>query len=143
MSLEILKYIADSPPAEHGGFHENTIAAAKWALAEIARISTNYAKLHGCVQAYIQADPQIRGEAYRDLAGTMEHLAGRDDALGWPALCRRLDEKITQLQAIIDAKLHLRRCHDCGHEFYAADSKRPYCLCDKCRSQDTRLVKAR
>lgn len=33
---EILQYIAASPSAEHGGFHENTIAAAKWALQEIA-----------------------------------------------------------------------------------------------------------
>lgn len=39
MSLEILQYIAASPPAEHGGFHENTIAAAKWALQEIADLT--------------------------------------------------------------------------------------------------------
>jgi hypothetical protein len=30
--IEGLKYIADSPSKEHGGFHENTIAVAKAAL---------------------------------------------------------------------------------------------------------------
>lgn len=31
-TIEILKYIAESPPQEVGGFHENTINAAKSAL---------------------------------------------------------------------------------------------------------------
>lgn len=46
-----------------------------------------------------------------------------------------------RLAAVVEAKLHLRRCHDCGHEFYAADRKVPYCLCEKCNSADTRPVK--
>ena len=33
-----LCYIADSPPAEHGGFHLSTISVAKQALAIIARL---------------------------------------------------------------------------------------------------------
>lgn len=44
MSKEILQYIAASPPHEHGGFHENTIAAAKWALQEIADLTTPCAR---------------------------------------------------------------------------------------------------
>lgn len=55
--------------------------------------------------------------------------------------------EIKRLRAIIDelvfdnAKLHRRKCHDCGHAGWYADSRTPYCLCDQCRSQDTRLVK--
>jgi len=36
--LETLKYIAKSPAQEHGGFHPNTVDAAKWAIAEISRL---------------------------------------------------------------------------------------------------------
>lgn len=53
----------------------------------------------------------------------------------------RLRAEIEQLRAIINAKLHRRKCHDCGHVGWYADSRTPYCLCDRCRSQDTRLVK--
>jgi hypothetical protein len=35
-----LKYIAESPPEAHGGFAAQTVEAAKWALAEIERLST-------------------------------------------------------------------------------------------------------
>ena len=51
------------------------------------------------------------------------------------------DTEIDRLRAIINAKLHRRKCHDCGHVGWYADSRTPYCLCDQCRSQDTRLVK--
>ena len=51
------------------------------------------------------------------------------------------DTEIERLRAIINAKLHQRKCHDCGHVGWYADSRTPYCLCDRCRSQDTRLVK--
>ena len=50
-------------------------------------------------------------------------------------------DEIVALKAIITAKLHQRKCHDCGHVGWYADSRTPYCLCDRCRSQDTRLVK--
>lgn len=33
-----LEYIARSPAPEHGGFHETTVAIAKGAIAEIARL---------------------------------------------------------------------------------------------------------
>lgn len=37
--MDTLKYIADSPPRECGGFHEYTVEAAKWAIAEIERLT--------------------------------------------------------------------------------------------------------
>lgn len=73
------------------------------------------------------------------LPAWITELVIRGEAAAYP---RTEDvEEIQRLQAIIASKLHVRRCHDCGHEFYAADSKRPYCLCDQCGSQDTRRVK--
>jgi len=57
-------------------------------------------------------------------------------------LYRDMRNEVQRLTAIIDAKLHLRRCHDCGYFFYAADAVVPYCLCDKCKSQDTRRVRS-
>lgn len=61
----------------------------------------------------------------------------------------RVADEITALRAIINAKLHRRRCRDCGHVGWYADSRTPYCLCDRCcswlcdrcRSWDTRRVK--
>jgi hypothetical protein len=64
-------------------------------------------------------------------------------------LIGELCDEIERLQSIINAKLHRRRCHDCGHVGWYADSRTPYCLCDRCcswlcdrcRSWDTRRVK--
>ena len=53
----------------------------------------------------------------------------------------RVADEIVALKAIINAKLYQRKCHDCGHVGWYADSRPPYCLCDRCRSQNTRLVK--
>jgi hypothetical protein len=72
----------------------------------VDRLTADYAKIHSCVQAYLDAPGQIRGEAFRDLAGTMEHLSGRDDAQGWAACYRRSEAEIERLQAIIE---HCRR----------------------------------
>lgn len=66
-------------------------------VAEIERLRVDYARLHGVVQTYINADPQVRGEAYRDLAGTMEHLAGADETYGWPAVWQRQRAEIDRL----------------------------------------------
>ena len=54
---------------------------------------------------------------------------------------REQADEIERLRVIITAKLHQRRCHECGHVGWYADSRIPYCLCDKCRSQDTRRIK--
>jgi Zn finger protein HypA/HybF involved in hydrogenase expression len=60
---------------------------------------------------------------------------------GLKGTIRQQEAEIDRLRAIINAKLHRRKCHDCGHVGWYADSRTPYCLCDQCRSQDTRLVK--
>ena len=49
-------------------------------------------------------------------------------------------EYAIELSEVVNKKLHRRRCHECGHVFFAADSIVPYCLCEKCKSQDTRRV---
>jgi Zn finger protein HypA/HybF involved in hydrogenase expression len=40
-------------------------------------------------------------------------------------------------------KMSHRRCHGCGHVGYYLDSTIPNCLCEKCGSADTRLIKSR
>jgi hypothetical protein len=69
---------------------------------EILRLRGDYAKLHGVVESYINAPAQVRGEAYRDLQGTMDHLAGRNDGLGWAACWQKQQAEIERLQAIVD-----------------------------------------
>lgn len=49
-----------------------------------------------------------------------------------------VETRIAELEAIIAAKLHQRKCHDCGHVGWYAAGVVPYCLCEKCGSQDTR-----
>ena len=57
-------------------------------------------------------------------------------------LIRELADEIERLRAIINAKLHRRRCHDCGYVGWYVDSRTPYCSpCDQCRSQDTRRLR--
>lgn len=53
----------------------------------------------------------------------------------------QLEATVMSLRAIIDAKLHRRKCYTCGHVGYYAAGVVPYCLCDNCKSQDTRKVK--
>ena len=60
---------------------------------------------------------------------------------GLKGTIRQQEAEIDRLRAIINAKLHRRKCRDCEHVGWYADSRTPYCLCDQCRSQDTRLVK--
>lgn len=68
---------------------------------------------------------------------------------GLKGTIRQQEAEIERLRAIITAKLYRRRCHDCGHVGWYADSRTPYCLCDRCcswlcdrcRSWDTRRVK--
>lgn len=47
----------------------------------------------------------------------------------------RVADEIVGLQAIINAKLHRRRCHDCGYVGWNVDSISPLVPCDQCRSQ--------
>jgi len=48
--LAELKYIADSPAQEHGGFHPRVVAAAQGALAEIGRLKTERDGLLQCIE---------------------------------------------------------------------------------------------
>ena len=109
-------------------------------------------------------------ETLRDCAAEIERLRAAYDgftpaqyhaglsklwaALGNPPMdgrdvFTRVADEIVGLQAIINAKLHRRKCSDCGHIGWYADSRTPYCLCDRCcswlcdrcRSWDTRRVK--
>lgn len=49
--------------------------------------------------------------------------------------------EIERLKAIIAAKLHQRRCYDCGHVGWYVDSISPLVPCDQCRSQKTRRLR--
>lgn len=44
-----LKYIADSPPEERGGFGPLTVEAAKWAIKEIERLQAENNKFKGAI----------------------------------------------------------------------------------------------
>lgn len=49
--------------------------------------------------------------------------------------------EIERLRAILDSKLHQRRCWNCGYVDYHADRIVPYVLCGECGSQDTRPIR--
>lgn len=49
--------------------------------------------------------------------------------------------EVERLRSIIASKLHQRECRECDYIGWYADCVTPYCLCDKCRSQNTRRVK--
>lgn len=77
----------------------------------------------------------------RKVTGTTGSGCPIDAVVILAARLRKSEAEIERLQSIINAKLHRRKCHDCGHVGWYADSRTPYCLCDQCLSQDTRLVK--
>lgn len=81
----------------------------KYLCEQLAVAEAAYAKLHGVVEAYLTAEPQIRGEAYRDLQGTYDALQGRDDALGWPACYARLEAQLAAAEAECS---RLGRCNE-------------------------------
>ena len=49
-----------------------------------------------------------------------------------------LRQKLVEARKVVEANLHVRRCWECQHEFYAKEGYTPYCLCPVCGSQDTR-----
>jgi len=55
----------------------------------------------------------------------------------------RLRDAMTTLRGIIAEKLHLRRCRDCGCEFYATNGAVPYHDCPRCESRHTRRIASR
>jgi len=60
---------------------------------------------------------------------------------GLKGTIRQQEAEIDRLRAIINAKLHRRKCHDCGHVGWYADRISPLVPCDQCRSQKTRRLR--
>jgi len=52
-----------------------------------------------------------------------------------------LIDEVVRLRAVINAKLHRRRCHDCGYVGWYVGSISPLVPCDQCRSQKTRRLR--
>ena len=65
---------------------------------EVERLRGFYAKLYGCVRGYCNADPQVRGEAYRDLEATLQYVDGYDAEYGWPACYERKFREVEELK---------------------------------------------
>lgn len=55
----------------------------------------------------------------------------------------RLNEQHAELAELRQAvaKMSHRQCRDCGNIAYHQDAITPYVLCEKCGSQDTRLIR--
>lgn len=90
---------------------------------EIELLRGDYAKLHGVVQTYINADPHVRGEAYRDLTGTLEYLTGSDELYGWPAVWQRHKAEIERLRELLSRALDSGQCGYIGLQ-WIVDAKR-------------------
>jgi hypothetical protein len=56
--LEELRYIADSPTREHGGFHEQTVTAARRAIEEITHLRAQLAQARAALE---EARPLVKG----------------------------------------------------------------------------------
>lgn len=69
---------------------------------ELEKLKGDYAKLYGVVRTYCEADPQIRGEAYRDMEATTEWLDGGDPGRGWPMCYERLERELDEAKAEIE-----------------------------------------
>ena len=123
--------------------------------AEIDRLKSALADSESHNATY-QARMRQLQSAYDGLTPQQYHacLSRLWTAIGNPPLdgrdvFTRVADEIVALKAIINAKLYQRKCHDCGHVGWYADSRTPYCLCDRCcswlcdrcRSWDTRRVK--
>ena len=72
--------------------------------AELAAAKTDLARLAGTCHTYCDAPAQIRGAAYRDMAGTLAALDGHwDEAYGWPACYRRVERERDDARAFAAA----------------------------------------
>lgn len=64
-------------------------------LVEIERLRQDLGKLLGVAQTYMNADGQVRGEAFRDLAGTVAFMLHPElDPYGWPAVAAKLQNQL-------------------------------------------------
>ena len=73
---DCLQYIADSPAQEHGGFHENAIAGAKWALERIEELEAKVEKYALSESARVEAEIKMGN----DLLAAEAQLAALVDA---------------------------------------------------------------
>ena len=85
----------------------------------------------------------IRERLWRRLAAGAGVIPACDKQLMYEAKeeLEKQKTEIERLQSIINAKLHRRRCHDCGHVGWYVDSISPLVPCDQCRSQKTRRLR--
>ena len=78
---------------------------------------------------------------YPALAFDARNQIGQDgDGDTQAALLQLLIDKIERLRVAV-AKMSHRKCWDCGHIAYYLDAIALHCLCEKCGSLDTRLVR--
>jgi hypothetical protein len=71
-AIDGLQYIADSPPKEYGGFHENAIQTAKDALQSIAylkEIAMAANEIMPCVNELVEASRDVLGMMAREPGG--------------------------------------------------------------------------
>lgn len=57
----------------------------------------DFGRMFGVAKTYCTSPAQVRGECYRDLNGTVEFYEGHDDAFGWPACFRRVENGLKHL----------------------------------------------
>jgi hypothetical protein len=100
---------------------------------ELAAALGNYSKLYGCVRTYVEADPQVRGEAYRDLAATLEYCDGYDANMGWPACYQRLKGELAAARAMLWEAVDNYADHEPGCRWVPPDwgytDPKPGCDC--------------
>lgn len=65
---------------------------------------------------------------------------GQQDAVALLAEVDCLQQRLAELREALPS-LHVRRCHDCGHESYHVDNVVPWVTCRMCSSKDTRRLK--
>lgn len=75
---------------------------------EVECLKGFYAKLYGCVRAYCNADPQVRGEAYRDMEATLQYVDGYDAEYGWPSCYERKFREVKELREKLDEERRIR-----------------------------------
>jgi hypothetical protein len=94
MSIETLKYIADSPPAEAGGFREDVVSVAKWALQKITLLQL---ELVAANERYSQA-----AESYAGICHTLAESGEKRQQLEQDLAAERAALNVVQ-QCRIDA----------------------------------------
>lgn len=68
---------------------------------DLIAAAEDHAKLLGVVRTYCDSPGQIRGEAYRDMAGTLDAIDKPElvERYGWPACYERLKQRVAELEA--------------------------------------------